>query len=109
MGVVVYRPVDAHEQLQSSVKYAATCVGVGGVFAVSLTTPLTTHHNCAAALHVAAAITSHHHQFGPPIVMGSIAGSYINYFVPGWVTKLLVLLVLSPMTYRMICKARMLW
>ena len=32
-------------------------------------------------------------QFGPPIVMGSIAGSYINYFVPGWVTKVLVLLV----------------
>jgi UPF0716 family protein affecting phage T7 exclusion len=41
--------------------------------------------------------------------MGSIAGSYINYFVPGWVTKILVLLVLSPMTWRMISKARMLW
>lgn len=43
------------------------------------------------------------------IVMGSIAGSYINYFVPGWVTKALVLLVLAPMTWRMVGKARMLW
>lgn len=47
--------------------------------------------------------------FGPPIVMGSIAGSYINFFVPGWVTKTLVLLVLAPMTWRMINKSRLMW
>jgi len=41
--------------------------------------------------------------------MGSIAGSYINYFVPGWVTKTLVLLVLTPMTWRMVNKAKLLW
>lgn len=48
-------------------------------------------------------------QFGPPIVMGSIAGSYLNYLVPGWVTKTLVLLVLAPMTWRMINKSRLMW
>jgi UPF0716 family protein affecting phage T7 exclusion len=32
-----------------------------------------------------------------------------SYFVPGWVTKTLVLLVLAPMTWRMINKSRLMW
>jgi len=48
-------------------------------------------------------------QFGPPLVMGSVAGSKANYFVPSWITKSLVLVVLLPMAWRMVAKARLLW
>lgn len=48
-------------------------------------------------------------QFGPPIAIGSVAGSKINYFVPSWITKSLVLLVLAPATWRMVQKAKLLW
>jgi uncharacterized membrane protein YfcA len=47
-------------------------------------------------------------QFGPPIVIGSIAGSKVNYFVPSWITKALVLLVLAPATWRMVQKVKLL-
>lgn len=48
-------------------------------------------------------------QFGPPIVIGSVAGSKVNYFVPSWIPKALVLLVLTPATWRMVQKAKLLW
>jgi uncharacterized membrane protein YfcA len=48
-------------------------------------------------------------QFGPPIVIGSVAGSKVNYFLPSWITKTLMLLVLAPTTWRMVQKAKLLW
>lgn len=48
-------------------------------------------------------------QFGPPIVMGSVAGAKANYFIPSWITKTLLLVVLVPMVWRMVKKAHFLW
>jgi hypothetical protein len=48
-------------------------------------------------------------QFGPPIVAGSVGGANLNFFVPSVVTKSLVLLVVLPLTWRMMKKAKLLW
>jgi uncharacterized membrane protein YfcA len=48
-------------------------------------------------------------QFGPPVVMGSVAGAKVNYFIPSWITKTLLLGVLAPMALRMVKKAKFLW
>ena len=47
--------------------------------------------------------------FGPPTVVGSIAGSYVNMVIPSWVTKVTLFLLLVPMTWRMVDKARSLY
>jgi hypothetical protein len=48
-------------------------------------------------------------QFGAPIIMGSIGGAKAAYFIPSWITKTLMLLMLTPLTWRMVKKARLLW
>uniref|UniRef100_A0A383WPS0 Membrane transporter protein n=1 Tax=Tetradesmus obliquus TaxID=3088 RepID=A0A383WPS0_TETOB len=47
--------------------------------------------------------------FGPPSVVGSISGSYINMIIPSWVTKVTLFLLLIPITWRMAWKARTLY
>ncbi|WIA22636.1 hypothetical protein OEZ86_009614 [Tetradesmus obliquus] len=47
--------------------------------------------------------------FGPPSVVGSISGSYINMIIPSWVTKVTLFLLLIPITWRMVQKARTLY
>lgn len=42
-------------------------------------------------------------------MIGSVAGSKMNYYVPTWISKILVLVVLAPTAWRMVLKARMLW
>lgn len=48
-------------------------------------------------------------QVGAPIIMGSIGGAKAAYFIPGWITKTLMLLMLMPLTWRMVKKAKLLW
>lgn len=48
-------------------------------------------------------------QFGPTIVIGSVIGSHVNYFIPSWVTKILVMLLMLPMAWRTISKAKLAW
>lgn len=50
-----------------------------------------------------------HLQFGPTIVAGSVMGSHLNYFIPGYITKVLVMLLMLPMAWRTIDKARRSW